>query len=139
MNGMSTPLRLTTHAGPIPAPAQRFPITARFTNASPEPVRLLTLFDPLPVFFTASLSPVGGNGVDIAGMGKMDPLEGTLSYAQLSPGAHLDAPLDLASWIRGRVAPGEHQLSLQYHNVYGADCFKGVLDSMPITVQVGQA
>jgi hypothetical protein len=98
---------------------------------------MLTFFDPLPVFFMASVSPVGGSEIDIAGMGKMDPLEGTLTYLQLDPGEHLDVPLDLAPWIRGQLAPGPHRLSLQYHNAYGTDCFKGVLDSAPTILQLG--
>ena len=137
MTGMSPPLRLTIHAGPVPEPNRRFPIRARFTNTSSSPVRLLTFFDPLPVFFMASASPVGGSEIDIAGMGKMDPLDGTLTYTQLRPGENLDVPLDLAPWIRGQVVPGAYRLSLQYHNAYGSDCFKGALDSEAIIVQVG--
>ena len=139
MNGAVLLLSLTVHAGPVSKPNERFPVTAVFTNISSSPVRMLTVFDPLPVFFTASAMAASGTRIDIAGMGKMDPLDGTLTYAELWPGETLEAPLDLAPWIRGEVVPGTYRLSLQYHNAYGSDCFRGILDGEPTVVHVGHS
>lgn len=133
----STPLRLTLHAQPVPEPARRFAVTARFTNTSANGVRLLKLFDPLPAFFTTALAPIDNGEIDVAGMGKIDPVEGSLRYADLACGTSFDVDIDLAPWIRAPVAPVPHRLSMRYHNAYGADCFRGVLDSAPITVSVG--
>jgi len=137
---MDSPPTLVLSAPAAPEPARRFLVTARFVNTSQRPLRLLDLFEPLPVFFTARLVAPGGGEVDIAGAGKLDPLQGSLRYAELAPGAILEAALDLAPWLRASSLPGgTYRLSLQYHNAYGEDCFKGLVDSAAIEVRVGVA
>jgi len=136
-NAASKPLRLTLQAPPVADPARRFAVTARFTNTSGHRVRLLDLFDPLPVFFITDLAPLGDGEVDVAGMGKIDVAEGSLHYVDLPSGASFEVELDLAPWIRAPVVPVPHRLSMRYHNAYGTDCFHGSLDSTAITVSIG--
>jgi hypothetical protein len=133
----ASPLRLTLHAHPVADPARRLDVTARFTNVSDHSVRLLDLFDPLPVFFTTTLAPIGDGEIDVAGMGKIDPLDGSFHYVDLASRASFEVELDLAPWIRAPVAPVPHSLTMRYHNAYGADCFHGPLDSAAITVRIG--
>lgn len=131
------PLHLTLHVPPVADPSRHFVVVARFTNTSTAPLQLLMLFAPLPVFFTAKLVAATGGAIDVAGMGKLDPPEGSLHSQTLAVGASLDVSLDLAPWIRGAMAPGQYELSLQYHNAYGESCFKGVVESPPVSVHVG--
>ena len=123
------------HAQPV-RQSGPFPVTARFTNVSTQPVRMLPLFDPLPVFFTASLQRLSDGDVDVAGAGKADFPDDELRPVDVSAGDSLDAELDLRPWIRGTVVPGRYRLTLTYHNAYGDNCFRGPLTSAPITVQV---
>jgi hypothetical protein len=132
-----SPLSLTLHAEPVADPARVFAVTARFTNTSEHGIRLLELFDPVPVFFVTALAPIGGGEIDVAGMGKIDAADGSLQYVELASGASFEVALDLAPWIRAPLAPGPHRLAMRYHNGYGADCFHGLLDSAPINVTIG--
>jgi hypothetical protein len=136
MTAASSPLRLTLHAPPVRESAGPFPVIARFTNVSAEPVRMLPIFDPLPVFFTTSLQHLADGEIDVAGAGKADFPESELRPMDVSAGESLDAELDLQPWIRGMVVPGLYRLALTYHNAYGDGCFRGPLTSAPITIEV---
>ncbi len=136
---MTAPLALTLRAPAVTDPRRRFAITARFTNVSTQPVRLLALFDPLPVFFDPTLIAEDGSQVDVAGMGKADPPKASLRYWTLHQGEHHEVSLDIARWLRGDVPPPPYRLSMAYHNVYGENCFVGILNSPPITVSAGAA
>lgn len=136
MNAQTPPLRLSVSAQPIREQAVHFEVTARFTNVSATPVCLLSQFEPLPVFFTASLESQSGREVDVAGAGKADFPSGYLEQKELAPGESLDVALDLAQWVRGPMSPGRYTLALTYHNAYGKDCFRGPLTSAPIEIEV---
>ena len=81
MSASTSPLRLMLHAQPV-RQSGPFPVNARFTNVSTQPVRMLPLFDPLPVFFTASLQRLSDGDVDVAGAGKADFQ--TMNYGRLT-------------------------------------------------------
>jgi hypothetical protein len=136
MNAPTLPLRLTVSGQPVRDPALRFEVTARFTNVSREHVRLLSQFEPLPVFFTTTLQAESGREIDVAGAGKADFAAGALREKDLAPGEAFDVALNLAPWIRGAVPPGRYQLTLTYHNAYGSGCFHGPLTSVPAAIEV---
>lgn len=132
------PLGLTLEPGVGGASAQRFPVIARFDNQSSRDLRLLDLFHPLPVFFTTRLVSGAGAEIDVVGAGKLEPVEGRLRYVELSRGATHEVELDLAPWIRAELPGGAYSLAMSYHNAYGDGCFRGVVDSTPIMVNVGE-
>jgi hypothetical protein len=136
MSQSEASLRLTVFVETITDPADAFPVTARFENTSSATVRMLELFEPLPVFFTPSLSRADGGEIDVAGAGKVDPFDGSLAYNDLAPGESLSVGVDLAPWIRAPVTPGLYRLSLTYHNAYGSNCFRGPLASPPVIARV---
>ena len=138
MSAAQSPLRLTLQAGQVRASGP-LTVTARFTNVSSQPVRMLPVFDPLPVFFTTKLQRLSNGEVDVAGAGKADFPDEALQPRVVRPGESLDAELDLGPWIRGTLRPGHYGLTLTYHNAYGEGCFRGPLTSDPITVEVASA
>lgn len=133
-----SPLRLTLHARPV-RESGPFVVTARFTNVSSQPLRMLPVFDPVPVFFTTELHRLSNGDVDVAGAGKADFPDEALQPAVLSSGESLDAEIDLRPWIRGVLTPGRYGITLTYHNAYGEGCFRGPLTSDSITVEVTSA
>lgn len=133
-----SPLRLTLHARPV-RESGPFKVAARFTNVSAKPVRMLPIFEPLPVFFTTTLQRISNGEVDVAGAGKADFPYDELRSTDLMTGESLDVELDLRPWIRGTLVPGRYGLTLTYHNAYGEGCFRGPLTSDLITVEVTSA
>lgn len=136
MSTAPSPLRLTLHGPQVRESAGPFPVTARFTNVSTQPVRILPVFDPLPVFFTTSLELISDGEIDVVGAGKADFPDGFLRPEDLGAGESRDATLDLRPWIRGTVVSGLYRLTLTYHNAYGDGCFRGPLTSAPITIEI---
>jgi hypothetical protein len=113
------------------------PVRASFTNVGTDPVRLLRVFDPLPVFFEVDMEMEDGTPIDAPGMGKADLPRHMLRYVDLAPGQEFQATLRLDEVVAaGDVAPGGYTLSLAYHNQYGEDCFQGWLESNTIRIEV---
>ena len=139
MSTASSPLRLTLQVETV-RDGGPFPVIARFLNVSTGPVRMLNVFDPLPVFFTSRLERLeDGADVDITGAGKADFFEDQLQTIDVGAGRSFDVALDLRPWIRDSLRPGRHQLTLTYHNAYGDDCFSGPLTSAPAGLDVEAA
>jgi hypothetical protein len=116
---------------------ESFPIRVSFANATGPEVRLLRHFEPIPVFFSFTLTRPDGTPIPIAGAGKIDFEEGKVDCILIEPGESFDVELDLAPWLTAAtLTPGAYRLSATYHNQYGDDCFQGHLTSEPIEIQI---
>jgi hypothetical protein len=117
---------------------RHIPLRIAFENIGEEAITLLQHFDPLPVFFSFNLVAEDGTPVSLPGAGKIDFLEGSITYVTLAPGQTLSVEVDIAELIAfpEQLKPGNYDLSVTYHNQYGENCFQGVLHSSRIQVSL---
>jgi hypothetical protein len=125
---------------PIPGEAltaHRLPLRIVFVNDATEPVRILDRFEPLQVFFSFQIVRADGTPLSTAGGGKVDFGPEPLGYVELRPGESHSIDVDTAGLLSEALAPGDYSISATYHNQYGERCFRGALESDPITISVG--
>jgi hypothetical protein len=130
-------LRLTAAPGPAAGPGE-IPVRVCFHNASHEPVRLLAVTEPVPVFFSFSIVDADGTPVPAAGGGKIDFGPEGPGYVQIEPGGDWCVGVDLSSLLARPLAPGSYRVGVQYHNQYGDNCFRGQLTAGPVVVHLGR-
>jgi hypothetical protein len=129
-------LHITSPDGAVFRP-NHLPVQAHFANRGAALVRLLRLFEPLPVFFEVDMRAANGTPIEAAGMGKADIPRRLLSYVELRSGEEFEVLLRLDEVIPAEdVTPGAYTLALTYHNQYGKNCFHGVLKSNTIAIEV---
>ena len=127
-----TGLELTLHKRPG---ALSFRVI--FANRSQRTINLLDRFEPLPVFFSFAVVRADGTPVPVSGAGKIDPGPEGFGCIDLRPGETYAADLDLAPWLRAPLPPARYDVTVTYHNQYGAECFAGTLTSNTVSLDVG--
>ena len=116
------------------------PFRVTFRNAGEAPLNLLAIFEPVPVFFQFQIAGADGTPIDVPGGGKIDPLHGDEPYLALAPGATHAQVVDVAPLLpRQDWASGAYTVSVRYRNAYGVGCYRGVVESEPITVRIERA
>jgi hypothetical protein len=118
------------------ADPRSLPVLMGFVNSGDEPVRLLAHFEPLPVFFSFRLVKADGTPVAVPGAGKIDFGPGKPECLELAPGDTHTVDADVGTLLTGELEPGRYSLSATYHNQYGEACFRGVLESNEISIDV---
>jgi hypothetical protein len=108
-----------------------------FANRSQHTINLLDRFEPLPVFFSFAIVRADGTPVPVSGAGKIDPGPQGFGFIGLQPGETHAADLELAPWLRAPLPRARYDVTVTYHNQYGAGCFAGTLMSNTISVGVG--
>ena len=129
------PLELMISSGGAAGPRSLF-VRIAFVNGGAEPVRLLGEFEPLPVFFSFRLVKADGTPLGLSGGGKIDFGPGRPRYLELAPGAKHTIDADAGTLLSDDLEPGRYSLSVEYHNQYGEDCFRGTLRSNAVSVEV---
>jgi hypothetical protein len=127
-------LRLTVGAGALNT--HSLPVRMGFVNRGPEPVRLLAEFEPLPVFFTFELVATDGTPIAMPGGGKIDFGPGQPRCIDLGPGETHTTEANVGRLLPGGLEPGRYSMAVTYHNQYTDDCFRGVLHSNPVVVDL---
>lgn len=123
-----------------PLTTARAPFRVTFRNAGTEPLNLLAIFEPIPVFFQFEIARSDGTPVQVPGGGKIDPPQGSEPYVALAPGATHVHELDLAPLLPAEGwASDTYTVFVRYRNAYGVGCFRGVIESEPISVRIEAA
>lgn len=131
-------LLLIAAEGTIPTPAS-VPVDVVFRNVSRANVRILERFQPaedLPIWFTVQFSDAGGTPLSGAKGGGKISLRGALNYVVLKPGEEFRLRLNAAHFFENGIPEGVYRASVEYHNQYGQDCFKGHLQSNAVTITI---
>lgn len=132
-------LRIAAQEGTIYR-ADNLPVQAIFENRGTALIRLLRLFEPLPVFFEIDLVSIDGRSVDAPGAGKADIPPGRMNYVDLTPGGEFMTTLRLDSVVPAEdLRPGAYRLALTYHNQYGEGCFHGMRKSNRIMIEIARS
>ncbi|HIH11439.1 TPA: hypothetical protein HA241_04575 [Candidatus Woesearchaeota archaeon] len=110
-------------------------LTVRFNNLGKE-IKILNLFEPIPVFFSFHIKREDGTPIIVPLGGKIDLINDQINCITLEgPGDQYYADLNLNEILPEGLDVGTYNVSVEYHNQYG-DCFKGVLVSDIITIKV---
>jgi hypothetical protein len=116
--------------------AHRLPLRIVFVNGGAEPVRILDCFEPLQVFFSFHIARADGTPLSTAGGGKIDFGPEPSGYVELRQGESHSIEVDIAGLLTEALGPGDYSISTTYHNQYGEGCFRGTLESNPISINV---
>lgn len=112
------------------------PLKVTFQNVSNKPIRILDMFEPVPVFFSFQVTQADGVPiVNVPGAGNMDPF-GSLNYITLKPNEKFTTTVRLDQVLPEVFQPGDYKLSVIYKNQYGENCFTGRLTSNPIKLKI---
>lgn len=103
-------------------------------NAGKGSITILKEFAPRPVFFHYNLIKSDGTPVDLPGAGKVD-FDRPMKYVTLEPGEFIGIIVSLKD-VNKELPHGKYELSVQYHNQYGDNCFRGVLTSNTINMVI---
>ena len=112
------------------------PMRITFVNRGTAPIRILDHFEPLPVFFSFHVVKADGTPLIIPGAGKIDFGPNEAGYLDLLPGSSHSIEVNIAGLVTKGLGPGLYSVSATYHNQYGECCFRGVLKSDAVTVEV---
>jgi hypothetical protein len=117
------------------------PLKVTFENTSEGDVRILQAFkDPavLPVFFRFGITASDGTPIATRGGGKVTLSPESYQYAVLKRGQKLEVIADVARVLPDgvKLKEGTYHFNLVYQNQYGADCFKGRVESNIIEVRL---
>lgn len=112
------------------------PLRVTFANERTLPLRILAVFEPLPVFFTFHVVKSDGTPLALPGGGKIDFGPDGPGYLELPPGGSHTIEFNIGTWFSRPLDPGPYSVSVTYHNQYGEDCFRGTVASDPIHVEV---
>lgn len=99
-------------------------------NVGKGSITILKEFAPRPVFFHYNLIKSDGTPVDLPGAGKVD-FDRPMKYVTLEPGEFIGITVSLEDLYK-KLQNGKYELSVQYHNQYGENCFRGTLTSNTI-------
>lgn len=111
-------------------------LTVRFINMGKE-IKILNVFEPVPVFFSIHIKREDGTPILIPGGGKISFMEDSLDYVTLEGfGDQHYVTLELGDILPNGLEAGIYTVSVEYYNQYGDDCFKGILESDQITLTV---
>jgi hypothetical protein len=121
--------------------ARKMPVKVVFQNTSDQTIRLLNIFDMVEerkVFFTVRITDMEGTPVDTIGGGKISLSKNSIKYIELGKGESMTVSLDLTEFLPGSQLPkpGTYNVSITYQNQYGENCFKGRVESRPITLNI---
>jgi len=121
--------------------ANHLSFKVHFKNLKYEPVKLLDLFDPLPIFFEILITKNDGDNIFLPGAGKLDFGPGnTFKYIELTQGKSYIKTLNVSQFLKENnkiLSPGKYKIKISYHNQYGSNCIKGWFEGneIPITVK----
>lgn len=114
-------------------------VNIKFTNKSGTDVRLLKVFEPVPIFFSIQLTDSARKTVDVPGAGKISIPENLLEYVSVPAGASYIKSLRISDFLQeyNKVLPyGKYRCKIIYHNQYGNNCVKGWFESNVISFEV---
>ena len=103
-------------------------------NAGKDSITILKEFAPRPIFFQFNLVKSDGTPIDSPGAGKVD-FGRPMKYVTLEPGKFIGITVSLKH-VYKELQNGKYELSVQYHNQYGDNCFRGSLISNTIVVVI---
>lgn len=112
-----------------------------FKNLKSQPVKILDLFDPLPIFFEILITTNDGDNIFLPGAGKLDFGPGIkFKYIEIPQGKSHVRILNISPFLKEynkTLSPGKYKIKISYHNQYGSDCIKGwfVGNEVPITIK----
>ena len=112
------------------------PLCIEFRNRSAAPIRILNQFEPTPVFFSFDIVATDGTPVLVAGGGKIDFGPTAPSYLELSKDDAYSFEVDLGTLLSAPLQRGRYLISSTYHNQYGDNCFRGVVKSNTIPIEI---
>jgi hypothetical protein len=115
---------------------ENIPLTVTFVNLGGEALRLLCYFDPLPVFFAFDMMDEDGRYVAIPKAGKIDIYDSSLPYIKLGSGEDFAIEVNLAGILAypEDMHSGMYTVTATYHNQYGEDCFRGIVNSNSVSI-----
>jgi len=132
-------VRLTIDELPRPQRSGQPPtLRVRFKNVSKNPVTMLNVFEPIPVFFSVAIvDQVARRPVNVPGAGKVD-FFGRPDVTVLQPDQEIAVPIDLGKLFgpQSTFKRGLYNVSVQYHNQYGEGVVKGVIPSNTVEIRV---
>jgi hypothetical protein len=106
-----------------------------FKNTTKETLRLLKIFEPIPVFFSIEISNQNGEYFNPPGAGKASFTTGAFEYINIPPNKTFIKELDVhqvLSEYNIMLETGKYKLKASYHNQYGENCIKGWFTSKEI-------
>ena len=113
-----------------PCSPTNIPLRIAFENSGAGKVRLLAVFDPLPVFLSFDIVREDGTPLaDLPGGGKVAFPPGLLRYVELAEGEFFGFRVDLAAFLARRLDEGRYRIFATYHNQYGENCYQGKVSS----------
>lgn len=99
-------------------------------NTGNSDITILKEFKPLPVFFSFHLTKEDGTPISIPGGGKIS-FGSEPQHVILRPAEFVGVKINICD-LDGKLSSGRYKLSVEYHNQYGSNCFKGILKSNTI-------
>jgi hypothetical protein len=113
------------------------PMRVTFKNTGDSELRILDVFEPIPVFFQFSISKQDGTPITVPGGGKIDPPAGAERYIAIAPGGRYTREIDIAGLLpKSEWVTGDYYLWVTYRNAYGQGCFRGTAESNAITATI---
>lgn len=138
MNANLIDLRITEVTNKASTPTNLI-VAVCFTNKSTNELKLLSIFEPVPVFFSWSVQKKGSAPLDLPGAGKIAFGPEAIAYIHLKPNESYTLNMDLVQFIQRSglsFADGHYEISTSYRNQYGKDCVKGIFKSNVIDVRL---
>lgn len=106
-------------------------------NTGSNSINILKEFTPRPVFFQLNLVKSDGTPIDSPGAGKVD-FGRPMNYVTLESGEFIGIIMSLKDAYK-ELQNGKYELSVQYHNQYGDNCFRGALTSNSIDIMINDS
>jgi hypothetical protein len=121
--------------------ARKMPVKVVFQNTSDQTIRLLNIFDLVEerkMFFMVRITDMEGTPVDTIGGGKISLSKNAVKYLELGKNERMTVSLDLTDFLpAGKpLKSGTYNVSITYQNQYGENCFKGKVESRPISLNI---